>query len=49
VPVLFTSGHTADAAVLRELLPPRAPYLQKPFTSAELTAAVDGLIEQRRL
>jgi signal transduction histidine kinase len=49
VPVLFTSGHTADAAALRELLPARAPYLQKPFTSAELTAAVDGLVEQRRL
>jgi signal transduction histidine kinase/CheY-like chemotaxis protein len=47
VPVLFTSGHTADAAVLRELLPPRAPYLQKPFTGAELTDAVDGLIQQR--
>jgi signal transduction histidine kinase len=49
VPVLFTSGHTADAAVLRELLPRGAPYLQKPFTGAELTAAVDGLIEHPRM
>jgi signal transduction histidine kinase/CheY-like chemotaxis protein len=49
LPVLFTSGHTADAAVLRELLPSGAPYLQKPFTGAELTAAVAGLIEHPRL
>jgi signal transduction histidine kinase len=46
--VLFMSGHTADAAVLRELVPPGAPFLQKPFTIAELADAVAGVLERRR-
>ncbi len=48
VPVLFVSGHTANATILQELLPPGAWYLQKPFTTMELSAAVSNLLKQRR-
>jgi signal transduction histidine kinase/ActR/RegA family two-component response regulator len=46
--VLFMSGHTADAAVLRELVPPGAPFLQKPFTIAELSEAVAAVVARRQ-
>jgi PAS domain S-box-containing protein len=48
VPVLYMSGYSAEAAALRELVPPGAPFLQKPFTTAELAEAVDALVEARR-
>ncbi|MDQ3427216.1 MAG: PAS domain-containing protein, partial [Gemmatimonadota bacterium] len=48
VPVLFVSGHTATATILQELLPPGASYLQKPFTTVELSDAVSALLKQRR-
>jgi signal transduction histidine kinase/CheY-like chemotaxis protein len=48
VPVLFMSGYSADTAVLRELVPRGAPFLQKPFTVLELAEAVGALLEPRR-
>jgi two-component system cell cycle sensor histidine kinase/response regulator CckA len=48
VPVLFMSGYSADTAVLRELVPHGAPFLQKPFSALELAEAVGALLEPRR-
>jgi PAS domain S-box-containing protein len=46
LPVLFMSGHGAEASVLRELIPPEAPFLQKPFTPDELVRAVTALLSR---
>lgn len=43
VPVLFMSGHTGKGDVLQRLLPPGAPFLQKPFTPEALARAVGAL------
>jgi PAS domain S-box-containing protein len=46
LPVLFMSGHAAEASVLRELIPPGAPFLQKPFTPDDLSRAVMTLLSR---
>ena len=49
VPVLFTSGHTGEAAVLERLVPAGAAFLGKPFTPESLRSAVDGLLARSRV
>jgi PAS domain S-box-containing protein len=49
LPVLFTSGHTGEAAVLERLVPAGAAFLGKPFTPESLRSAVDGLIAASRV
>jgi len=47
--VLFTSGYTADNAVRRELLQAGNPFLEKPYTVAALSDAVqEALVRQYR-
>ena len=46
-PVLFISGHTGEGQVLDRLVPPGAPFLQKPFTPDELARAVDALASRQ--
>jgi PAS domain S-box-containing protein len=48
LPVLFTSGHTGEEAVLQRLVPPGAPFLQKPFTPEALAGAVNDLAQRAR-
>ncbi|MBA3345374.1 MAG: response regulator [Gemmatimonadales bacterium] len=43
IPVLFISGHTGADSILQRLVPPGAPFLQKPFTPEALTRAVGEL------
>lgn len=43
VGVLFMSGHTGEGEVLERLVPPGAPFLQKPFTPDELARAVGAI------
>jgi two-component system cell cycle sensor histidine kinase/response regulator CckA len=38
--VLFMSGYTEDSAARREILLKGSPFLQKPFSVADLAAAV---------
>ena len=40
VPVLFISGHTGEGAILHRLIPPGAPFVQKPFTPDALAQVV---------
>ena len=47
IPVLFISGHTGEGQVLDRLVPPGAPFLQKPFTPDELARAVGTLVARR--
>jgi len=52
IPVLFISGHTGADSILQRLVPPGAPFLQKPFTPDALTKAVGELFlpgDQRSL
>jgi len=44
LPVLFMSGHTDDEMLRRGDLPPGNAFLQKPFTGAELAAAVSAIL-----
>ncbi len=44
LPVLYTSGYPAGALGSEDVSAPGAGFLQKPFTLAELTAAVAGAI-----
>ncbi|MFL5493364.1 MAG: response regulator, partial [Gemmatimonadales bacterium] len=44
VPVLFMSGYTGDDVLARSLLPPTAPFIQKPFAPEELVARVRQLL-----
>jgi PAS domain S-box-containing protein len=46
VPVLFMSGHAPDTGILKELIPPEAPFLQKPFTPEALSQALAALIRR---
>lgn len=43
VALLFISGHTGEGDVLERLVPPGAPFLQKPFTPDGLVRAVGAL------
>ena len=45
--VLFMSGYTDDDAVRRGLLDPGAPFLQKPFTPADLSRRVREVLDSR--
>ena len=45
VPVLFISGYARDDVLLRTLVPAGAPFLQKPFTPAQLVSVVLALLE----
>ena len=42
--VLFMSGYTGDDVLARSLLPPTAPFIQKPFAPEELVARVRQLL-----
>jgi CheY-like chemotaxis protein len=44
VPVLFMSGYTGDEVLARSLLPPTAPFIQKPFSPDELVARARKLL-----
>ena len=44
VPVLFISGHTGREVLLQKLVPPGAPFLQKPFTPEALARTVAELL-----
>jgi two-component system cell cycle sensor histidine kinase/response regulator CckA len=44
MPVLFMSGYTGDDVLARSLLPPTAPFIQKPFAPEELVARVRQLL-----
>jgi signal transduction histidine kinase len=46
LPVLFMSGHAAETTILKELVPPEAPFLQKPFTPDGLTQALAALLRR---
>lgn len=46
VPVLFMSAFTGGAGLVREPLPHHEALLEKPFTVADLLAAVRGLLEE---
>ena len=48
LPVLFMSGHTGTDDVLQRLVPPGAPFLQKPFTPEALARAVAELLATAR-
>jgi signal transduction histidine kinase/CheY-like chemotaxis protein len=48
LPVLFTSGHTGEEAVLQRLVPHGAPFLQKPFSAEALLRAVGNLVGPRQ-
>jgi len=43
LPVLFTSAHTVEEVVRRGLIPPDAPFLQKPFTPQALIERLRNL------
>jgi CheY-like chemotaxis protein len=42
--VLYTSGYTDDAIVHHGVLDPRTPFLQKPFTMADLAAKIRAVL-----
>jgi CheY-like chemotaxis protein len=44
LPVLFMSGHAAETNILKGLVPPDAPFLQKPFTTGDLLLALAALL-----
>ena len=44
VPVLFMSGYASDEVVRRGLMPENAAFLQKPFTPADLLAALEAVL-----
>ncbi len=44
LPVLFMSGHAAETNILKGLVPPDAPFLQKPFTTGDLFLALAALL-----
>jgi len=45
VPLLYMSGYTGQDVLLRELIAPDAPFIQKPFTPEGLAARVRGLLD----
>jgi two-component system cell cycle sensor histidine kinase/response regulator CckA len=47
IPVLFMSGYTEDSGVRRELLLKGSPFLQKPFSVADLASAVHAALLMR--
>ena len=48
LPVIYMSGYTGYDARVRELLPPGAPFVQKPFTPDQLVDAVASLLHSAR-
>ncbi len=46
LPVLFMSGHAAETNILKELISPEAPFLQKPFTTDDLFRALGALLRR---
>jgi CheY-like chemotaxis protein len=48
VPVLFMSGYPGNDVVQRGILDLDAPFLQKPFTTERLVAALHALLEDTR-
>jgi FixJ family two-component response regulator len=46
--VLYMSGHTDKGIVHDGILEPNIDFLAKPFTSAELLTAVDGVLAQSK-
>ena len=49
LPVLFMSGHAAETNILKGLVPPNAPFLQKPFTTGDLFLALAALLPRGSL
>jgi CheY-like chemotaxis protein len=48
LPVLFVSGHSADALDLRPDQESRTDFLAKPFTRADLAERLQALLDQPR-
>jgi signal transduction histidine kinase/CheY-like chemotaxis protein len=48
LPVIYMSGYTGYDAPVRGLLPPGAPFVQKPFTPDQLVDAVASLLQSVR-
>ena len=48
LPVIYMSGYTGYDARVRDLLPPGAPFVQKPFTPDQLAEAVASLFHSAR-
>ncbi|HEX2217195.1 MAG TPA: PAS domain S-box protein [Gemmatimonadales bacterium] len=48
LPVLFTSAHSGEEVVRRGLIPPGAPFLQKPFTPQALVVRLQDLSRSPR-
>jgi two-component system, cell cycle sensor histidine kinase and response regulator CckA len=47
LPILFMSGYIDDAVTRHGVLESKAPFLQKPFTLAELAAAIREALDRR--
>ena len=46
LPILYMSGYSHEDVVERGLIDPDVPFLQKPFTAAELTELVGQRLER---
>ena len=44
IKILFLSGYTEDSAARRDILLRGSPFLQKPFSVADLAKAVQGAL-----
>jgi two-component system cell cycle sensor histidine kinase/response regulator CckA len=47
LPILYMSGYSRTEVLERGLVPPERPFIQKPFTAADLTNAVGREIERK--
>ncbi|HEY1272152.1 MAG TPA: response regulator, partial [Terriglobales bacterium] len=47
LPVIFTTGHTAESAALESLIESGAMFLQKPYAPDALRQAVRGALDRR--
>jgi two-component system, cell cycle sensor histidine kinase and response regulator CckA len=48
IPVIYMSGHPGSQLIVRGLVPPGAPFVEKPFTVASLGHSVRTLLDRRR-
>ncbi len=47
IPVIYMSGYPGSQVIARGLVPPGAPFLEKPFTAASLGHWVRTLLDRR--
>ncbi len=47
LPIVYMSGYSRTEVLERGLVPPERPFIQKPFTAADLTNAVGREIERK--